>query len=166
MNTDREQVLRELETEHGIRGDQIYLLEVIPLIEMIWADGKAQGAEVDILYRFVSDQVHAYRRDVEDHDFLPDAQVHAFLERFLNERPSPRLLAALRKLSGAMVAAGADPETNVRRATTVLEFCLDIAAASVTHYPYGQRERFMEMEKRILHELMETFDISPTEHCA
>ena len=33
----------------GITGAQIYLIDLIPLIEMIWADGKAQDSEVSIL---------------------------------------------------------------------------------------------------------------------
>jgi hypothetical protein len=40
--------IEELE-RFGITGAQIYLIDLIPLIEMIWADGKAQDAEVSIL---------------------------------------------------------------------------------------------------------------------
>ena len=59
--TDKREVLYEEaieELEHfGISGAQIYLIDLIPLIEMIWADGKAQDAEVSILDDYLKKHV-------------------------------------------------------------------------------------------------------------
>ena len=39
------------------------------------------------------------------------------------------------------------------QADRILDYCLDIAAACVTRYPYGLRERIAEGERRLLEEL-------------
>jgi hypothetical protein len=39
---------------YGITDAQIYLIDLIPLIEMIWADGKAQEAEVSLLADYLA----------------------------------------------------------------------------------------------------------------
>ena len=51
-----EEAIEELES-YGITGAQIYLIDLIPLIEMIWADGKAQGAEISLLADFLKKHV-------------------------------------------------------------------------------------------------------------
>ena len=48
----RETALAELR-RFGIRGPNVYLIDLIPLIEMVWADGRAQPAELDHLETFV-----------------------------------------------------------------------------------------------------------------
>jgi hypothetical protein len=56
MNLDileslRQRAIDELE-QHGIRGPNVYLIDIIPLIEMIWADGRVQEGELEILRTF------------------------------------------------------------------------------------------------------------------
>ena len=51
-----EEAIEELES-YGITGAQIYLIDLIPLIEMIWADGKAQGSEISLLADFLKRHV-------------------------------------------------------------------------------------------------------------
>jgi hypothetical protein len=44
--TTRKEVLDDL-TMFGIKAPQIYLIDIIPLVEMTWADGEAQESEFE-----------------------------------------------------------------------------------------------------------------------
>lgn len=78
-----------------------------------------------------------------------------FLNRFAHNKPSPRLLKELSKLAVSAVSR------SDRRKITLLEYCLDTAAACVTRYPYQFRDRVMQSEKRFLMQLLTELDISP-----
>jgi hypothetical protein len=161
MSTDAQQTLQILEAEHGITGGQVYLLELIPLIEMVWADGRSQKAEMDLVYRAVLDRMAGLSREAHGEAVVTVEEANAFLDRFLHTRPSPELLRRLRELAGPLVFSDADPAANEQRKDTLLELCMDIAAASVHHYPFGARERFMQAEKDLLLDLMRTLNIPP-----
>ena len=66
MNLDileslRQRAIDELE-QHGIRGPNVYLIDIIPLIEMIWADGRVQEGELEILKDFLHAHVSRINR--------------------------------------------------------------------------------------------------------
>lgn len=46
------------------------------------------------------------------------------------------------------------------RKQDILEYCLDISAACVTHYPYDIRDRIHDYEKAFLLKLFAEFNIS------
>ena len=43
--------------DFGIQGEQVYLIDLIPLVEMIWADGAAQRSEVAIFEAYLKQHV-------------------------------------------------------------------------------------------------------------
>ena len=155
----REQALDRLALEHDIQGPDIYLLELIPLIEMIWADGVAQEGEIDIMRQFVL--AHIERLAIAAGvTVVSQADVTRFFQRFVAERPSPQVLRDIRELSAAVVFRQRDDQANREKRNTLLGYCLDISAATVLDYPYGRRERIIEEEKKMLLEIMEYFHIA------
>jgi hypothetical protein len=157
----RDEIVHILEDEHGLSGGYIYLLELVPLIEMMWADGKNQDGEVRIVYDYALKHLADLSRDAAGEEILTVEEVNEFLDRFVHQRPSPTLLKRLRQLARSVICEEDGKATHKRRAQTILEQCLDIAAAAVTHYPYGSDERFMREEKELLRELMEELCLSP-----
>ncbi len=85
----------------------------------------------------------------------PD-DVNRFLDRHLNTRPERTELRQLRRLSAPIIFDHSDPAVNEARRRLILEYCLDIGAASVQRYPYGAHERFAASEKALLLELADT----------
>jgi hypothetical protein len=154
----RSKVIDSLES-FGIRGSTVYLLDLIPLIEIAWADGEIQRMELLLLRDFLKSHVERINRKagfaVLDYRTACD-----FLTGFLKKRPDPALLRALRGLVVPCRLGHAGPESR-REKLTLLKFCMDIAAIAVTHYPYGHHERFDESEKRAFLEILDTLDISP-----
>jgi hypothetical protein len=158
--TDKREVLYEEAIEElgrfGISGAQVYLIDLIPLIEMIWADGKAQDAEVSILADFLKKHVK-HINAMAGYEALSLDAAKAFVTKFLEKRPDPQLLATLRSFIAPVRLATSDPDKRERLKASLLAACLDIASSSVSDYPYGLHDRFNPDEKNCFFEILESF---------
>ncbi len=157
----RREALEELR-RHGIEGADVYLMDIIPLIEMIWADGRAQPGEIDILENFLQQHVERLNR-MSGYEVLSMAQARRFVGRFLSSRPDPELLHTLRELVAPVRLATSDEALRHQVRESLLAACLDIAASAVIAYPYGIDERFNAQEKRCFFEILESFEERDTD---
>lgn len=149
-----DEAIEELE-RFGITGAQIYLIDLIPLIEMIWADGKAQGAEISLLADYLKKHVDRIN-NLAGYPALDLEEAKAFVTKFLKHRPDPQLLAALRALIAPLRLQSSDPVACDQLKESLLAACLDIASSSVTQYPYGLHDRFTPQEKRCFFEILQS----------
>ncbi len=157
----REQAIYELVNTHHLKENDIYLLEFIPLIEMIWADGKNQQAEIDLLYNYALEHISHLEQLTGGESPVSVEDVNAFINRFMHHRPHPQFLKDLRHYTQKLCFSSQDEQQNTDKKQTLLHYCMDIAAASVTSYPYDKHARIMESEKNLLLELMQAFQLSP-----
>jgi hypothetical protein len=141
----RPEAVERLE-RYGISGTDVYLLDLVPLIEMMWADGLLQGPERELFERFMLDHVAAINAFAGT-EVLSVPQAQRFAARFFNARPDDRLMQELRHLVPPLRLQSSDVAGNEARRRAIIEWCLDIGAACVTGYPYGSRERFKDAEK-------------------
>lgn len=141
----RKDAILELE-RHGIRGAHAYLIDVLPLIEMMWADGIVQGVERDLLDKFLRQHVDNLNVLV-GYNAIHYDDAASFVERFLAERPSAEMLGVLRKLIPPVRFSSSDVKRNTAQRRAIVRWCLDIGASCVTEYPYGDHDRFSEAEK-------------------
>jgi len=142
--------------EFGLKPEYVYLLPLVPLIEIMWADGKAQPAEISILYECATRHLANLHTAAAGEEVVSIAEAEAFLERFLKAEPDPAMLRRLRELTVALLNATA-PESERR---SLLDNCMDIAAVAVSSYPYNRRDRVMAAEKALLHELFNSLHLS------
>jgi len=138
----------------NITGAQVYLIDIIPLIEMIWADGKAQPSEIKILDQYLFDHV-AHINELAGYEILKLEDAVAFVSRFIEKRPNPDVMSALRELIAPIRMTSSDAAANQKLKESLLAVCLDIAASSVTQYPYGLNERFNPAEKHCFFEILD-----------
>lgn len=149
----RQQALDVLEQEYQIQGADIYLLELIPLVEMIWADGVAQDGEIDVMRQFVL----AHQKNLAEaagFEIVTQADIERFFNRFCQVKPASGMLKAIRELSLSVILSSSDAAANQEKSELLLGYCMDIAAATVLEYPYGLRERIIEQEKKMLLEII------------
>ncbi|THB81380.1 MAG: hypothetical protein D3926_02415 [Desulfobacteraceae bacterium] len=151
----RKQSLSKLK-KHGITGANVYLIDLIPLIEMIWADGKAQEAEVSILQTYLDHHVK-HINHIAGYTVLDVEAATTFIQGFLKKRPDPGLLKTLRDLIPSVRLSSTDTQASDLVKESLLAACLDIAASCVIRYPYGLSERFDPREKRCFFEIVESF---------
>jgi hypothetical protein len=140
---------------HNLQPNAIYLLELIPLIEMIWADDMNQGEEISILQDFTIRHLANLSNSAEGLEVISVEEANSFIDHFMKERPSKELLADLKGL--AMQKLEAELSSNTRE--MVIDYCMDIAAACVTEYPYSSSERVQAQEKAAISELVQTLGV-------
>ncbi len=153
----REEAVEELKY-YGIEGSFLYLIDIIPLIEMIWADGKAQDSEIKIFDKYLEKHVKWVNTQASFQALtLRDAK--AFANRFLKKRPSPNLLKTLRILLSRIHNISENEEIKSRFKNSLLAACIDIAASSVTKYPYDYDNRFNPAEKKCFFEIVDSLEL-------
>jgi len=148
---ERQDVLQRLEHEFGLPPETIFFLHLVPLLEVLWADGQSQRAERALVFEYAMALQRAWAREAGS-EVISDQALHAFFTRFLYSNDEADTLRSLRQL---LLALPASPETAPELSLdTVLDYCIDIAACAVTHYPYGLHERINVAEKTIIKELV------------
>lgn len=141
-----EEVLSALES-HGITGKYLYLAELFPLIEVIWADGMNQEAEITIFYKALVSHLRQINCSL-GYQLFTYSEAKVFFKPFIQERPSEDILSLLRRLFVLTLDSVDDPGRKKEIVNSLLSYSLDIASSSVTQYPYKNNERFDQNEKR------------------
>lgn len=149
--------IQQLLKQHGLNENHIYLLELIPLIQMMWADGKNQDEEIAILNRFAMQ--HLARLSHLNDDVMPISveATNEFLNRFIQNPPSDDLIEDLKTVCIRRLNEKPDSMTAQSQADDIVNFCIDIAAACAEQYPYEFDERIVKEEKRVLKTLIQDF---------
>jgi hypothetical protein len=141
---------------HGISGADAYLIDVIPIVDMMWADGKLQDVERRLLDQFLVEHVENLNR-LAGTAVLSIERARTFVGRFLATRPDSALVRELIELIPPTRFSSTAATLHGIQRQRILDWCLDIAASSVADYPYGDHDRFNSAEKaaydRILHAL-------------
>jgi hypothetical protein len=136
----------------NIKQHNIYFIDLILLCEMAWAAGRIQSAERDILLHYLNHHVNSINR-LAGCTIVKKKDAKDFACKFLDKRPDPQLCETIRAVMPAIRIDNKEPNQAERTRLDILNACLDIAASSVTEYPYGLRERFTEEEKDYYHHI-------------
>lgn len=149
-----EELLDRLVNEFGLQREHVYLLNLVPLIEVMWADGRLQDAELSLFYQYATEWLVELSRDSEGEPIVSAEQANAFIDQFTRERPDPRLLQQLRDLAFQFIEATPQTMRKDGRDQELIDWCMDIAAAAVAEYPYHKRDRVTQAEKELLRSLI------------
>lgn len=158
---DRQRLIEELIEDFGFSNEDIYLLDLIPLIETIWADNQNQEPELRILYQFTIEHIAEINSLADGEEIITDEHANSFLDRFAHNRPDPELLKRLREIALSIHANHSNEEYRKAKQNTIVDYCMDIAAACVTSYPYSPNERIMADEKKVIQAILKAYNISP-----
>lgn len=156
--TDALQRLRH----HGISGHEVYFIDLVLLCEMSWADGISQDAEREIIYDYLYHHVDSINR-LAGCKVLEYEEAQDFLSRYLDEPPTAEVCEEIRNLIQTVRLLNRDEDVADKIRFDILNACIDIAASSVTKYPYGACERFTIEEKEYYHQLVEILKKRPPE---
>ena len=152
----RQEAIEELQ-QYNIHDAQIYLIDIIPLIEILWADGKVQLGEIAILNEYLKKHV-SHVNQIAGDDIITLEEANDFASRFLKKRPDPQLLKTLRSFITPIRFSCSNKISKELLRESLLAACLDIAAISVADYPYQLHERFNPAEKRCFFEILESLE--------
>ena len=136
----------------GIKHNQIYLIDLVLLCEMAWADGSIQEGEREILFSYLNHHIDSINR-LAGCKVLEHKEARELICSFIDTRPGQILLDPIQEVITAVRLDNIDGDAAERTCLDILNTCLDIAASSVTKYPYGLTERFTEEEKDYYHKM-------------
>ncbi len=153
--TTREEAIQDLSL-FGIKDPYTYLIDIIPLIEMIWADGEAHESELAILDEYLHKRVQQIN-EMAGYAAIDFQGAQAFAYQFIRQKPLPEFLRTLRSLVGPIIMSSSDSRYVEPLTKLMFEACIDIAANAVRKYPYGLHDRFDSDEKRCFYEIIMTF---------
>ena len=143
----------QLSKEFDLKPADFYFLNLIPLIEVLWADGTNRPQELHLLYQFLIEHIAFLDKQAGEQVITID-DANDFLERFAHQRP-PKYL--LKRLHDIILQLNHNSFTEQKQ--TILDYCMDIAAACTKSYPYPLRGRVIDEEKELLKDLFKAFDI-------
>lgn len=136
----------------GINNREIYLIDIIILCEMAWADGSIQEGEREILFSYLNHHVDTINR-LAGCKVLEHKEAKDLIRSFLDNRPGRDLLETIEEVIAPIRFDQINPANAEHTCLGILNSCLDIAACSVTKYPYGLTERFTKEEKEYYHRI-------------
>jgi hypothetical protein len=140
----------------GIKEPYTYLIDIVPLIEMIWADGEAHESEPAILDECLRKRVQQIN-GMAGYAAIDFQGAQVFAYRVIRQKPLPEFLRTLRSLVGPVILSSSDSRYVEPLTKLMFEACIDIAANAVRKYPYGLHDRFDSDEKRCFYEIIMTF---------
>ena len=82
--------LETLVGELGLTPETVYLLPLMPLIEVMWADGVTQPAEISIFYECLTRHLADLYSQADGEEVVSIAEAEKFAANLLNTRPSPQ----------------------------------------------------------------------------
>jgi hypothetical protein len=136
----------------GITGEKVYLIDLILLIEMMWADGQAQEGEIEILENYLKKHIERVNSRAGC-EVLRLQDARDFVKPYIDKRPSPESIKNLRELVRP-ISFSSDSRVTEKFKDELLHVIIDMGASSVTEYPYGLDERFNTEEKQCLFNVM------------
>jgi len=148
---DAQHLFERLKKRYSLKDADFYFLDLLPLIKIIWADGRNQEEELKILCHFLIEHI-AYLDKKLRLPIITTNQANDFLDRFAYKKPSNELLDDLENL---FLTLGITP----LRPQSTLDYCLDIAAACSSH-PFGMHDRVIKEEKILLQKIFKELSIS------
>lgn len=151
----------ELAAEHNLSTQDFYLLDLVPLVETMWANGSNPYEQLRLLYDFAVKHAANLARVTDGVVVLSESDINGFLDRFAHERPPRALVKELRQIALCRAVNRTDPDSVRKQSDTLIQYCLEIAAASVSEDVDGVSRRFVEAERKILLELLDALKLSP-----
>lgn len=136
----------------GIKEHEIYLIDIIILCEMAWADGTVQEGEREILFMYLNHHIDSINR-LAGCRVLEHKQAKDLIRSFLDTRPSRELIETIEEVIAPIRINQLTLAEVENACINILNACLDIASSSVTQYPYGPAERFTNEEKEYYHKI-------------
>ncbi|MCU0698319.1 MAG: hypothetical protein MUC96_17590 [Myxococcaceae bacterium] len=146
----RDEALAEL-ARRGVRGPEVYLLDVLPLVEMAWSDGTVQDAERVIIEAFLDEHIGALHREAGV-TVISRAEALRFVQRFLGSRPTAQEFRELRALLRVVRLSGPQREA---RAKQILEAVSNVGGIAPspseprTHWDRAEVECMWELESEL-----------------
>ena len=139
--------------QFGITNEKMYLINLILLVEMMWADGQAQKGEREILEKYLEKHIDNVNNQVGC-EVLQVQDARDFVKPYIDKRPDAKTIKSLRELVKP-ISFPVPSNMNEKLKDELLHVCMDMGAISTTEYPYPHDERFSKEEKQCFFKILQ-----------
>ena len=151
----REGALARL-SRYGIEGKRVYLIDLIPLIEMIWAGGQLQAEKIDFLYNFIKMHIDHINR-LAGYMVLSMPDAINFAAPYLTSRPNMTYLKKLRDCIVPLRLGEGRNDYGDMIARRIVVACRNILSIALAKYPHALQNKCCSEERDMYTDIMETF---------
>jgi hypothetical protein len=122
----------------------------------LWADGRNQKDEIEIIRRVIFDHVTALEKYTEGVTVISANTVNEFIGRFITTRPNSQILVDLRQ---AVVDQFKGRDVLGEKNDSIIDYCLDVAAACSSLDSQSRSKRVVPEEKQLIKLLIKELEL-------
>jgi hypothetical protein len=136
------------------------LLWLIPIVEVMWADGRCQREEAEVLFHCVDRFVKLVGRDAPE---ITSERARRFFQPFLDASVgrNSRKRAELTRLSDYIIQELVAPAHRDKR-THLFDICVEVATSARADQPERAGRRISSEEERLLADLLRELGLDRT----
>ncbi|MDK8465911.1 hypothetical protein [Marinobacter sp. SS13-12] len=150
-------------SQHDLPPSLIYLAPVIPVVQVMWADGRNQIPERAKLQVIIQEHCRALAELAEGMEVVSQADIDIFDRTFVAQKPDPSTLWPFFEVASELLSR----RNNEQKATTdslyqrekLFQACLEIAATCPADMGNGANEMFarriVDAERRYIEQVFE-----------
>lgn len=151
----REDALARLSL-YGIKGKRVYLIDLIPLIEMTWAGGGRQPEKIDFLDHYIKQHLR-HINQMAGYLVLSMADATQFTAPYLASHPN---MAHLKKIRECIMPVRLGETRNaygdmiMRR---IISACLNLLSISLAQFPHDFQNEYCVEERGMYVDILDSF---------
>ncbi|ERS84739.1 hypothetical protein Q667_17975 [Marinobacter sp. C1S70] len=150
-------------SQHDLPPSLIYLAPVLPVVQVMWADGRNQIPERAKLQVIIQDHCRALAELAGGMEVVSQTDIDIFDRTFVAQKPDPTTLSPFfevaSELLGGRSDAGKEESESLYQREKLFQACLEIAATCPADMGRGSGEMFarriVDAERRYIEQVFE-----------
>ncbi|WP_405419513.1 hypothetical protein [Marinobacter flavimaris] len=150
-------------SQHDLPPSLIYLAPVLPVVQVMWADGRNQFPERAKLKAIIQDHCRALAELAGGMEVVSEADRDIFHRTFVAQKPDPTTLRPFFEVAGELLGArnaeGKAKNDSLYDRDKLFQACLEIAATCPADMVGGADEMFarriVDAERRYIEQVFE-----------
>lgn len=141
---------------YGIKGKRVYLIDLIPLIEMIWAGGQLQPEKIDFLDHYIKQHLR-HINQMAGYLVLSMSDATRFTAPYLTAYPNMAHLKKIRECIEPVRFGETRNDYGDLMMRRILSACLNLLSISMAQFPHELQNENCVKERGLYLDIMESF---------
>jgi hypothetical protein len=154
---ERETALERLR-RYGIEEQKIYFIDLVPLIEMVWAEGRIGYDQLTFLYDFTKRHVK-HINDVTGYAVLNKDDAIAFAKPLLAVHPDMTILKKIRECIVPVRLGEARNDYGDMIMSRIMSACRELLSRAMAEHPAGLHDLYCRNEIEMYLDITRTFSV-------
>lgn len=150
-------------SQHNLPPSLIYLAPVLPVVQVMWADGRNQMPERAKLQVIIQDHCRALGELAGGMEVVTQADIDIFDRTFVAEKPDPNTLSPFFEVANELLSVQSDEgksrNDSLYQREKLFQACLEIAATCPADMGDGSNEMFarriVDAERKYIEQVFE-----------